>query len=199
MDEIVDGVWHWTRMHENIGSPVSSYYVEPIATVFDPMEPDEGLGWFEGRAVDRVVLSNGHHFRHAAGFAEHFGVPVLAVEEGLDEIGDKPAVQSYSFGDSPAPESTVYPIQPGWPHEGAVHITVGPGLLLIGDAAMRYGEDLHFVPDQYIGDDPEHEKRELRKGLAKLLDLDFDVLLVGHGEPIAHGGKDALAKFVQAE
>ena len=198
MDEVIDGVWHWTRKHDNIGADVSSYYVESIATAFDPMEPDEGFGWFEGHPVERVVLSNGHHYRHADRFAEHFGVPVLAVEEGLDEIGDKPAVQSYSFGDSPAPECTVYPIQPGWPHEGAVHIAVGPGLLLIADAAMRYGEDLHFVPDQYIGDDVETEKRRLREGLAKLLDLDFDVLLVGHGSPIASGGKAALEKFVQA-
>ena len=199
MDEIVDGVWHWTTMHEGIGMPVSSYYVEPIATAFDPREPDEGLDWFEGRPLDRVVLSNRHHYRHADRFAERFGVPVLAVEEGMHEVGEKPGVQSYAFGDSPAPECTVHPIQPGWPDEGAIHIRVGPGLLLIADAAMRYGEELHFVPDQYIGDDVEGEKRRLKEGLAKLLDLDFDVLLVGHGTPIASGGKDALASFVQAE
>jgi broad specificity phosphatase PhoE len=144
------------------------------------------------------VLSNRHHYRHADHFASEFGIPVLAVEEGMHEFGGHEMVKPFAFGDSPAPQTTVYPIQSGWPDEGAVHITVGPGLLLLADSAMHYGEELSFVPDQYIGEDVEGEKRRLREGLAKLLELEFDVLLVGHGTPIATGGKDALAKFVQA-
>src|SRR3954453_21557212 len=75
MDEVIDGVWHWTRKHEHIGAEVSSYYVEAIGTVFDPMEREEGFGFFDGRPVERIVLSNGHHTRHAQRFADHFGVP----------------------------------------------------------------------------------------------------------------------------
>jgi hypothetical protein len=196
MDEIAAGLWHWTALNENIGAPVSSYYVEPIAAVLDPMEPEDGFGFFEGRNLDRVVLSNRHHYRHADRFAARFGIPVLGVEEGMHQIGERPGVESFAFGDHPAPDATVHQIEPSWPDEGAVHIALGPGILLLGDSAMHYGEDIGFVPDEHLGADPDREKALLRAGLSRLLDLDFDVLLFSHGSPIASGGKDALRAFV---
>lgn len=198
MDEIARGIFHWTTMHESIGAPVSSYYVEPLAAVFDPMEPEDGYGFFGGRNLDAAVLSNRHHYRHAARFAERFGIPVLAVEEGMHEIGDRPGVQSFAFDEHPIPDVAFHPIEPSWPDEAAVHIALGDGIVLLGDSAMHYGEDIGFVPDEHLGADPEREKRLLRAGLSRLLDLDFDVLLFAHGAPITEGGKDALRAFVHA-
>jgi hypothetical protein len=198
MDEIASGIYHWTVMHEGIGVPVSSYYVEPSATVIDPMEPEDGYDFFEGRNVEHVVLSNRHHYRHADRFAERFGIPVHGVEQGMHEIGERPGVEAFSFGDSPAPDISVHPIEPSWPDEGAVHIALGPGLLLLGDSTMHYGEEISFVPEEHLGDDPERVKVLLRAGLGRLLDLDFDTLLFSHGAPIVGGGKDALRAFVDA-
>ena len=198
MQEIARGIWHWKTQHEGIGAPVSSYYVEPMATILDPMEPEAGLDWFGGRNVDRVVLTNRHHYRQADRFHARFGVPVLAVEQGLHEIGERPGVEAFTFGDEEiAPGITAHPIEPSWPDEGALHIALGPGLLAIADGAIRYGEELHFVPDQYIGDDPERTKELLRHGYGRLLDLEFDTLLLAHGEPVVGGGKEALKKFAE--
>ena len=46
-------------------------------------------------------------------------------------------------------------------------------------------------------DDPEETKAGLRAAFTTLLELDFDRLLLAHGQPILAGGKQALAAFVQ--
>jgi hypothetical protein len=196
MDEIARGIYHWRAHHDGIGTKVSSYYVASAATVIDPMEPEQGLGWFEGRNLDRVVLTNRHHYRDADRFAARFGVPVLVVEQGEHEVEGRPGVRTFAFGDEVAPGITAHPVDPSWPDEGALHIALGPGLLAIADAAMHYGDDVQFVPDEYLGDDPERTKPLLRAGYGRLLDLDFDTLLFAHGTPVVGGGKDALRAFV---
>lgn len=199
MEEIARGIYHWRTHHEGIGTKVDSYYVEPAATVIDPMEPADGFDWFGGRNLDRVVLSNRHHYRHSDRFHARFGVPVLGVEEGMHEIGERPGVESFAFGDEVAPGITAHPIEPSWPDEGALHIALGPGLLVVGDGAMHYGEDIHFVPEEHIGDDPERTKELLRHGYGRLLELEFDTVLFSHGKPIVGGGKEALQAWVEGQ
>jgi hypothetical protein len=197
MREVLPGVFQWSAFHEGIGSDVNSYYVEPAATVLDPMTPDEGLDWFDGRPLERVVLSNRHHYRHSDRFAERFGIPVRANENGMHELEGRPGIETFAFGDEVAPGIVAYDICPEWPDEGALLIAHGAGVLAIGDAVIGYGAELGFVPDQYLGDDPEEEKAVVRAGLQRLMehDLDFDALLVGHGEPVSHGAKAALTAF----
>jgi hypothetical protein len=44
-------------------------------------------------------------------------------------------------------------------------------------------------------DDPEETKRGLRSAYARLLDLDFDVLLMAHGTPLVGNAREALRRF----
>ncbi len=57
------------------------------------------------------------------------------------------------------------------------------------------GAGLGFVPDSLM-DDPEQTKRGLLDAYAQLLELDFDLLLLAHGEPLVGGGKQALREFI---
>src|SRR3954470_1802846 len=197
MQEILPGIHHWTAHHEGIGAPVSSYYVESAAAVIDPMVAEEGLDWFEGKPLERVVLSNRHHYRHADRFAERFGVPVLAHEKGMHEVGDRPAVQAFSFGDEVAPGIVAQGFEESWPDEGVL-VLADKNAIVLGDSVMRYGGNVSFVPDQYLGDDPEEEKAVLRAAVGRVLDgLEFDAVLVGHGDPITSGGKAALQPLTQ--
>lgn len=199
MDEIASGVYHWHAHHEGIGANVSSYYIEPAATVIDPMEPDDGFAWFEGRNLDRVVLGNRHHYRHSDRFHARFGIPVLAVKQGMHELEEKQGIESFAFGDEVAPGITAHAIEPSWPDEGALHIALGPGLLVIGDGAMHYADHIHFVGDEHLGEDPERTKELLRHGYGRLLDLEFDTLLFSHGTPVVGGGKEALKAFAEGQ
>jgi hypothetical protein len=198
MQEILPGIHHWTAMHPSIGAPVSSYYVESAAAVIDPMVPEEGLDWFDGKPLERVVLANRHHYRQADQFAERFGIPVMANEKGLHDIGDRPAIHPFSFGDEVAPGIVARSFEDSWPDEGVLVIGDGKTIAL-ADGIMRYGGNLSFVPDQYLGDDPEEEKATLRAAVRRLLDsdVDFDAVLVGHGDPITSGGRAELEGLAQ--
>jgi hypothetical protein len=63
--------------------------------------------------------------------------------------------------------------------------------------ALAGEADLTFVPDQLM-DEPELTKAGLRAAYERLLDLDFDMLLLAHGDPVLAGGKEALRAFVSA-
>jgi hypothetical protein len=55
---------------------------------------------------------------------------------------------------------------------------------------------LSFVPDNLLGDDPEGVKDGLRSAYRRLADeLEFDTLLMAHGNPVAGGGREALRAF----
>jgi hypothetical protein len=193
MQEILPGIHHWTAVHEGIGAPVSSYYVESAAAVIDPMVPEEGLDWFDGKPLDRVVIANRHHYRQADQFAERFGIPVLANEKGLHELEGRPGVQAFSFGDEVAPGIVAQSFEDSWPDEGVLVLS-GANAIVLADGVMRYGGSISFVPDEHLGEDPEEEKAVLRAAVRRLLDsgVEFDAVLVGHGDPITSGGKAEL-------
>ncbi|MBV9047161.1 MAG: hypothetical protein JOY58_02770 [Solirubrobacterales bacterium] len=44
-------------------------------------------------------------------------------------------------------------------------------------------------------DDPEETKGALQAAYRGLLGLDFDLLLLAHGDPVLNGAKEALARF----
>ena len=47
-------------------------------------------------------------------------------------------------------------------------------------------------------DDPARTKAELRDAYRRIAELDFDALLMAHGNPIVSGGREALADFAGA-
>jgi hypothetical protein len=85
------------------------------------------------------------------------------------------------------------------PDETALRIPVAEGALCVADGVVRDGDGpLVFVPDSLLGDDPAGVKRDLKVSYGRLLDLDFEHLLLAHGQPWIGGGKRALREFRQA-
>jgi len=196
MEEIGPGIHHWKARHPRIQVEVSSYYVEPAATLVDPLEPPEGTEWFEARTKpERVVLTNRHHYRHSDRFADAFGCVVLCNENGLHEFDDGRQVEGFAFGDELAPGITAHEVGVLCPEETSLHIEVGDGFVALADALTNY-EELGFVSDGLLGDVPEAIKSGLSESFRRLLDLEFDGLLLAHGNPIVPGGKQRLGEFV---
>lgn len=196
MNEILPGVWHWTALHEKIGFDVSSYFVERAAALIDPMLPPDGVEAFRGREPEVILLTNRHHYRHSDRFTEEFGCPVLCHEAGLHEFEGGPPVQGFAFGDDVANGVLALEVGALTPEETAFHVDAGAGALSFGDAVVNIpGNGLGFVPDEYIGDDPEAVKEGLREAFRRLLAHDFAALLVAHGVPMPTGGKAALIQF----
>ena len=90
MEEIQPGLLHWTAFRTTIGADVHSYLHTPSGTLIDPMEPLQGLEAVP--PVERIVLTNRHHYRHSDRFREAFGCQVLCQESGLHEFEGGPEV-----------------------------------------------------------------------------------------------------------
>lgn len=199
IEEILPGVFHWTAFRDTIGQEVHSYYVAGSRSLIDPMEPDEGLDWFEQHGPPELaLLTNRHHYRHSGRFADRYGCRVLCHRAGLHEFAGGPAVEGFEFGDRVAPGISAREVEVLCPEETALLIEAGGGALSFADAIVRRDDGgLGFVPDWLLGDDPEEVKRGLLGAFRLLLELDFDSLLFAHGAPLVGGGKQALAEFAE--
>lgn len=199
MEEIAAGIWSWSTFHEGIGYPVRSHLVVAggEAVVVDPRVPEEGLERVaEIAAPVHALLTNRHHHRHAEAFRERFGLTVWCHEAGLHEFaGTGAEVEAFGFGDELPGGFRAEEVATLCPEETALH-HAGASALALGDAAVHQPAGLDFVPEPYIGDDPEGVKAGLRRVLGELVErLEFRHLLLAHGDPIVDEGRERLREF----
>jgi hypothetical protein len=195
VNEIVPGVLHWKAVHPKLKIEVSSYFLPDAGTLIDPLLPPDGLDALRGEnEPQRIVLTNRHHLRNSEEFAREFGCTVHCHEAGLHEFEGGPEVEGFAFGDELTPGVVAHEVGVICPEETALHISAGDGVLSVADGVISY-DGLRFVPDHYLGDDPEGIKRGLREAYGRLCDLEFDALLVAHGDPIPNGARDQLREF----
>ena len=201
MQEILPGIFHWTTFHEGIGAYVHSCYCSATtpALLIDPRVPAAGLGWFETRKPPKhIYLTNRHHYRHSDRFAARFGAEIWCHKDGLHEFTREQKVKGFVHGEELPGGVLALEVGVLCPEETALHIRLHGGILLLGDAIVRHGKALGFVPDEYMGDDPEGVKRGLRKiFLEHLREREFDHLLFAHGKPWIGGAKNALRQFLE--
>lgn len=198
MREIAPGLWHWTARHEHIGIDVSSYYLAAERVVIDPMLPPEGIEWLERHGPpEHALLTNRHHDRDSWRLREAFGCTVHCIRNGLHELEGRGPVEPFDFGDVLPGGAVVHEVDAICPDETALHLPEHRALAC-ADGVVRWpgSDELAFVPDQFM-DDPQETKAGLRAAYRRLLDLDFDLLLLAHGEPVVAGGREALRAFAE--
>ncbi|MEA2409322.1 MAG: hypothetical protein QOE69_3441, partial [Thermoleophilaceae bacterium] len=82
------------------------------------------------------------------------------------------------------------------PDESALHIRP-VGALAVADGVISY-DGLRFVPDEYF-DDAGTDQQALKQSYSRLAsEVDFEVLLTAHGEPLATGARERLREFASA-
>jgi hypothetical protein len=190
VQEIAPGVWHWSALRESIGHVVSSYYLADERVAIDPMLPPEQPEWFR---PEHAILTCRHHDREAW----QLGCPVWVVAQGAHELEGRGEFRTYEWGDELPGGVVAHEVGALSPDETALHIPAHRALS-IGDAVIRWEAEgpLGYVPDQFM-DDPERDKAGLRASFGRLLELDFDVLLLGHGNPVVGGAKEQLRAFFE--
>jgi hypothetical protein len=198
MHEIAPGLWHWMSRHPHIDSDVSSYYLADARVALDPLLPSQGIEWFTGdvQPPEHVLLTNRNHDRDAWKLQEAFGTAVHVVANGVHELDGRGEVTPFAFGDELPGGIVAHEVGAICPDETALHIP-GHGALAVADGIVRWPGTvgLTFVPDSLM-DEPEQTKRGLRDAYRRLLELDFERLLLAHGEPVTSDAKQALADFV---
>lgn len=190
MDEIGPGVWHWTALRETIGNQVSSYYLAEERVAIDPMLPPERPEWFQ---PEHVVLTTRHHDRDAW----KLGATVWVVAQGAPELEGRGVFRTYEWGDELPGGLVAHEVGALSPDETALY-SAAHRAVAVGDGVVRWraGEPLAFVPDRFM-DDPDRDKAGLRAAYERLLELDFDLLLLAHGDPAVGDAKQQLRAFVE--
>lgn len=203
MNEILPGVFHWPAIHPKIHFEVSSYWLEDGGVLIDPLVPsDAGLEWFAARTAPptAILLSNRHHYRDSARFAERFGCQVWCNRAGLHEFTHGEQVEGFDAGAFLPGGVLACEIDAICPDETALYLPE-PRALVIADGIVRGGPQgqvgpLGFVPDGLM-DDPEATKRGLLGAFGRLLEqLEFQHVLLAHGGPLIGDGRAQLQDFV---
>jgi len=162
--------------------------------LIDPPEPlEEGWG-----AIDLlepfagVWITNRNHSRAAATFRERYGTTVYAHEADAERL--EAGADATVRGDERLPGDIQIVHVPGKsPGEIAFHLPRSRALV-VGDVVIGVpAGELSTYPDKVIDD-----MAELHRSAARLLDYDFDALLLCDGESLPSGGKQKLAEFVDS-
>ena len=197
--EIVPGIWIWSTHDPARGIDFNGWYVErgDTAVVVDPPASDDALELVRGRRrqLAAILLTNKHHTRDAVRFGRELRAP-LWVPAGDAALMDVPFARTYAAGDRLPCDLTAVAIRDGkTPGETAL-LAPGTGTaaaLIVGDAVIGKSRgQLSMLPAAKFAD-----VGAAIAGLRPLLELEFEALLLGDGEPIVRGGRAALARFVE--
>ena len=196
MREIVPDVQMWSVPMLDRGYDFNGFAVatEDGTVLIDPPEPAQD-GWGPIDMLEPfagVWITNRNHSRAAAAFRERYGVKVSAHEADAERL--EAGADRTVHGDELLPGEIRLIHVPGKsPGEVAFHLPRS-NALIVGDVVIGVpAGELSTYPDKVIDD-----MDQLHRSAAKLLEYDFDALLLCDGEPITSGGKQKLQDFVTA-
>src|SRR5205823_13508853 len=112
---------------------------------------------------------------------EAFGCTVHCIRNGLHELEGRGPIDAFEFGDRLPGGAVAFEVAAICPDETAFYLPKHRALA-VADGVVRWRPDgpLGFVPDDLM-DDPERTKAGLREAYGRLVDLDFELLLLAHG------------------
>lgn len=203
MEKILPDIYTWHEFSEEKNMNFNGYLLisNGESVLIDPPDmTEEGFAQLEG-LVDKntshplkgILLTNVHHERGCGVFREKLNVPVWINEKdsaGLEGTADK----TFSEGDDlPCGLTSINFENQKSPGESAFFLKER-GIMIVGDALIgKVPGKLNMLPsDKYR--DPVLAK----KGLNRILDFDFESLLVGDGESILKNAKEAVKVLLES-
>lgn len=193
INEVVPGLFHYRIDDERIRSQSDSYAVAQDGRVvlIDPLPLEASLLKRLGR-VEAIVLGASSHQRSSWRFRREHRAAIHA-PQGAGGLEEKPD-STYKEGDRlPGDLRPIHAPGPGEAHF-AFHFESKPGVLLCTDLWHTTSRGVEFLPDKYLGD-PARARATARR----LLELDFEIVCFGHGDPIVRGARQVLAEVVKAD
>lgn len=196
MREIVGDVLTWSWFSEPHDYNFNGHLVRHASgnLCIDPVEPGDGvLDEIAAEGVARIVLTNRNHVRAANQVRARTGARTAIHPDDADYARGQGAEidDSLRVGEKIGPLAVVG--VPGKsPGEVALHWPERR-LLVVGDAVIGNPPGRCGLLPERVMDDP----RRLRESIGKLLELDFDALLVGDAEAILEGARERLRELVE--
>ena len=190
--KVLPGVWHWRIHDERIDFVSAAHAVEAAggSVLVDPLPVDSSELTKVGE-VTAIVLTCGSHGRSAWRLRDELGVPVHvpALSETLRDRAD----QIYGDGDE-LPGGLRAIFTPGAGTTQHTLMLSDPAVAFVPDLLSRpEGEEVSLIPAEYMAD-PE----EARRSVERLLDLEAEVLCLGHGVPVTENANTALRRALES-
>jgi glyoxylase-like metal-dependent hydrolase (beta-lactamase superfamily II) len=189
---VTDGVWHWRIRNSNIGGAISSSHAvadDEGCVLIDPVRlADEALATLP--PVRAILLNATTHQRAAWRYRRELSVEVWGADDA--RTGDEEPNRRFAEGDVlPGGLRAIRTPGPEWPHYSLL-LEREPGVLFCSDLISNDGDrELAFVPAEFH-EDP----AETRHSVERLLELDFSILCLDHGVPLADDPKAAIRNLL---
>lgn len=195
MRELLPGILTWPWFSEPHGYDFNGtlFLHESGNLCIDPVPPsDQVLDELEQEGVQQILITNRNHTRATNLVAERTGAHVAihpadaaqAREQGIHFDAALEAGQRIG-------PFTVIGVPGKSPGEIALHVAAR-GVLVVGDVVIGNPPGgLSLLPERVM-DDP----AQLRNSVRGLMELEFEVLIVGDGVSILEGARERLKELV---
>jgi glyoxylase-like metal-dependent hydrolase (beta-lactamase superfamily II) len=191
--EIVPGLFHFSIQDERIKSQSDAYALvaNDRVTLVDPILLDPTQLQRLGK-VEAVVIGTPSHQRAAWSYRREHKAKVYA-PLGWKDLEEKPDAEFKTGDPLPGGLKPLHAPGPATSHHAFI-VDTRPGALLCTDLWHVGREGVEFLPDKYMND-----KTRARDSARRLMELDFDILCLGHGDPILRDAKRALAEVIRKD
>ncbi len=191
--EIVPGLFHYKIDDERIKTQSHAYALVASgkAALIDPLPLDpaqiERLG-----EVEAIVIGAPSHQRSAWRYRRELKAKVYA-PEGWSDLDEKPDA---TYREGTSLPGGLRPLHAPGPHPAhyAFHFDRKPRVLLCTDLWHMTAQGVEFLPDKYMSD-----AVRARETARRLLEVNFDILCFGHGDPILKDARKVLADLVRRD
>jgi flavorubredoxin len=196
MEELFSGVEMWSWYSEEKGMNFNGYLIGQgkERVVIDPpqMTIDDKQD-LSINGVKAVIVTNRDHVREAMECRLLLNTKIWAPEADAAEMGTIAIDHTYKDGDTLPAGLKVVSIPNGKsPGESALYLNQRGGIFILGDALIGMPDGtLQLLPAEKYAD-----VKKAKEGLRRLLDYEFEIVLVGDGKPILSGGKKAVEAFL---
>jgi hypothetical protein len=207
--KLAKGLWRWTERHPEwhpgeFGREVACFAVDAGGEdllLIDPLLPEDPAPVFE--LMDEVLrqrltllVTIPYHVRSAEEIRRRYRRQAKTTIRGhaaaAKRLEDRTGFREIESGAELPGGVTAHRIGNPVRQETPLHLP-SHGALVFGDAVVEVDGGLRVWSDRRVDDKVERFYRErFNPTLEPLLDLDFERVLVTHGEPVMQSGKDEL-------
>ena len=203
MHEILPGIFTWGSTYADRPWDLNGYAIALAGetVLVDPPAPVEGEWSRVSTPVTTIVLTNRDHVRDAELFRTRYGAHVTAGKNELAQLAPLTIDVAVQEGDLISGALRVIELPGKSPGEIGLYFDpahhaysreIG-GIVLLGDAIIGNPPGaLGLIPEAKLDD-----SQTLKRSLLKLLDYEFDVLLLCDGRPVLRDAKRKVSEFLR--
>jgi len=197
MKQVLPGMWQWSWFSEEKQLDFNGLFLmvgeHKILVDPPPMTADASMLIRRNGPVDYVIVTNRDHAREAATYQAEFKCQLQTPDADAAQMDLKP---TRTYKDGELLPGGIWVIQlkdQKSPGESALFIPRGLGVLIVGDALIgKPAGAVSMLPAEKYAD-----AVKARDGLRRLLQYNFESLLVGDGASILAGGKQLVERLLR--